>query len=164
MWGMVAGMSKQSMTTLRERRAELGLVQMNLWIRDEDRAAFTAAVEPFRMRAAELDPAQRPGRKRLEAVRASPLHLERSRTPTPPEAPQRPVGRRSAPRPAITLPCRLIFPTTPPAHLRNAMKDDGWFYDKLTGTWTADEAELVELWIEELIRDWHAKIIAPAGA
>jgi hypothetical protein len=67
---MFAGMGKHSMTTLRERRAERGLVQMSLWIRDEDRAAFAAAVEPFKQRAGELDPAQRPGRKRQEAVRA----------------------------------------------------------------------------------------------
>jgi hypothetical protein len=43
------------------------------------------------------------------------------------------------------------------------MKDEGWFYDKLAGTWTADDADLVELWIEELTRDWHARIIGPAG-
>ncbi|MHB1954747.1 MAG: hypothetical protein ACYCOU_13460 [Sulfobacillus sp.] len=75
-----------------------------------------------------------------------------------------PQGGDRHPDRRITLPCRLIFPTTPPAHLRNAMKDDGWFYDKLTATWTADEAELVELWIEELTRDWHVRVIAPAGA
>ncbi|OYV68164.1 MAG: hypothetical protein B7Z67_14200 [Acidiphilium sp. 21-60-14] len=163
MRGMLAGMSKYSMTSLRERRAELGLVQMNLWIREEDRAAFAAAVEPFKQRAGELDPTQRPGRKRQEAGRASPLHLERRKTLAPPETPQRPAERRSAPRPAIALPCRLIFPTKPPAHIRNAMKDEGWFYDKLAGTWTADDADLVELWIDELTRDWHAKIIGPAG-
>jgi hypothetical protein len=44
------------------------------------------------------------------------------------------------------------------------MKDEGWFYDKLAGTWTANEAELVERWIEELTRDWHARIIGPAEA
>ncbi|MCW8309385.1 hypothetical protein AruPA_20410 [Acidiphilium sp. PA] len=151
------------MTSLRERRAELGLVQMNLWIREEDRAAFAAVVEPFKQRAGELDPAQRPGRKRQEAARASSLHLERRKPPTPQEMPQRPADRRSAPRPAIALPCRLIFPTKPPAHIRNAMKDEGWFYDKLAGTWTADDADLVELWIEELTSDWHARIIGPAG-
>ncbi len=159
---MFAGMSKHSMTSLRERRAELGLVQMNLWIRDEDRAAFAAAVEPFKRRAGELDPAQRPGRKRQEAARVLP-HLERRKTPAPPETPQRPAAGRSAPRPAITLPCRLIFPTKPPAHIRNAMKDEGWCYDELAGTWTASDPDLVELWIEELTRDWHARIIAPAG-
>jgi hypothetical protein len=42
------------------------------------------------------------------------------------------------------------------------MKDEGWFYDKLAGTWTAHDAELVELWIEELTRDWHARIISTA--
>jgi hypothetical protein len=57
----------------------------------------------------------------------------------------------------------LNFPTTPPTHLRNTVKDDWWFYDKLAGTWTANEAELVELWIDELTRDWHARAIAPAG-
>ena len=159
MRGMLAGMSKQSMTSLRERRAELGLVQMNLWIRDEDRAAFAAAVEPFKRRAGELDPAQRPGRKRQEAARASPLHLERWKTPAPPETPQRPAAGRSAPRPVITLPCRLIFPTKPPAHIRNAMKDEGWGYDKLSGVWSTDRGWLAERWIEELTRDWHARII-----
>jgi hypothetical protein len=113
------------MTSLRERWAELGLVQMNLWIREEDRSAFTAAVESFRERAGEIDPSQRPGRKRQEAARASPLHLGRSRTPAPPGTPQKPAQRRSAPGPAVTLPCRLIFPTKPPAHIRNAMKDRG---------------------------------------
>lgn len=155
-------MGKQSMTTLRERRAELGLVQMNLWIRDEDRAAFTAAVAPFRERAGERDPTKQPGRKRLEAVRASVRHLERSRHQTAPQVPQTPAERRSAPRPKISLPCRLIFPSKPPAHIRNAMKDDGWFYDKLAGTWTADEAELVESWLTELTRDWDVRIIGPA--
>jgi hypothetical protein len=58
-WWHDCGMGKQSMTTLRERRAERGLVQMNLWIREEDREAFTAAVAPFRERAGELDPAQK---------------------------------------------------------------------------------------------------------
>ncbi|WP_262313287.1 hypothetical protein [Acidiphilium sp. AL] len=137
-------MSKQSMTSLRERRAELGLVQMNLWIREEDRAAFTAAVEPFRERAGEIDPAQRPGRKRQEAARASPQKL---------------AERRSAPGPAITVPCRLIFPTKPPAHIRNAMKDEGWGYDKLSGVWSTDRGWLAERWIEELTRDWYARII-----
>ncbi len=159
---MFAGMSKHSMTSLRERRAELGLVQMNLWIRDEDRAAFAAAVEPFKRRAGELDPAQRPGRKRQEPAMASPLLFERPKTPTPPETPQRPVAGRSAPIPAITLPCRLIFHTKPPAHIRNAMKDEGWCYDKLAGTWTATDPDLVELWIEELTQDWHARIISTA--
>jgi hypothetical protein len=158
---MLTGMGKHSMTSLRERRAALGLVQMNLWIREEDRAAFTAAVEPFKQRAGEMDPAQRPGRKRQRAARTPRLHLERSRTPTPSGTPQTPSERRSAPGPTIALPCRLIFPTRPPAHIRNAMKDEGWFYDKLSGTWTTNEAELIERWIEELTRDWHARIIGP---
>lgn len=68
---MIAGMGKQSMTTLRERRAERGLVQMNLWIREEDREAFAAAVAPFKKRAGEMDPARKPGRKPLEALRGS---------------------------------------------------------------------------------------------
>jgi hypothetical protein len=156
---MLAGMSKHSMTSLRERRAELGLVQMSLWIRDEDRTAFAAAVEPFKRRAGDLDPAQRPGRKRQEAVRVLPLHLEGRKTPSPPETHQRPAAGRSAPRPAITLPCRLIFPTKPPAHIRNAMKDEGWGYDKLSGVWSTDRGWLAERWIEELTRDWHARII-----
>ena len=158
---MVAGMSKQSMTTLRERRAELGLVQMNLWIREVDRAAFARAVEPFKRRTEALDPAQRPGRKRQEAARALPLHLGRSRVQTPPETPQKPAETHPAPRPAITLPCRLTFPTTPPAQVRNAMKADGWAYDRLTDTWTTNAAEPVEAWVEELTRDWQARIIGP---
>jgi hypothetical protein len=68
---MITGMGKQSMTTLRERRAERGLVQMSLWIREEDREAFTAAVAPFRERAGERDPAHKPGRKPLEALRGA---------------------------------------------------------------------------------------------
>lgn len=163
MWVMLTGMGKHSMTSLRERRAALGLVQMNLWIREEDRAAFTAAVEPFKQRAGEMDPAQPPGRKHQRAARTPRLHLEPSRTPTPSGTPQRPAEERSAPRPTIALPCRLIFSTRPPAHIRNAMKDEGWFYDKLAGTWTAQDAELVERWIEELSRDWQARIIGPPG-
>ena len=151
-------MSKHSMASLRERRAALGLVQMNLWIREEDRAAFTAAVEPFKQRAGELDPAQRPGRKRQEFARASSRPVARQK---PPEAPQRPAERRSAPRPAIALPCRLIFPTAPPAHICNAMKDEGWGYDKLSGVWTANQADLVEIWLAELTAVWHARIIGP---
>lgn len=72
---MIAGMGKQSMTVLRERRAERGLVQINLWIRDEDRDAFAAAVAPFRERAGEMDPAKKSGRKPLEALRGSILHI-----------------------------------------------------------------------------------------
>jgi hypothetical protein len=153
-------MSKDSMAALRARRSQLGLVQMNLWIRDEDRAAFAAAVEPFKRRAAELDQAQQPGRKRLEATMTASLHSGRLKAQTPSGALLRPVGRRPLPRPSISIPCRLIFPSKPPAYIRNTMKDDGWTYDKLTGTWTADRAELVEAWIEELIYDWHAKIIS----
>ncbi|MCF3948898.1 hypothetical protein [Acidiphilium iwatense] len=149
------------MSSLRERRAALGLVQMNLWIREGDRAAFTAAVEPFKERAGEIDPAQRPGRKRQKAARASPLHFWRSRPPAPPGTPQRPAERRSTPRPAIVLPCRLTFPTTPSAQVRNAMKADGWVYDRLIDTWTTNASELAENWIEELTCDWHARIIDP---
>ncbi len=64
-------MGKQSMTELRERRAERGLVQVNFWIREEDRAAFEVAVAPFKDRASKLDPAHKPGRRPLEAVRGS---------------------------------------------------------------------------------------------
>ena len=35
--------------------------------------------------------------------------------------------------------------------------------DKVAGTWTAQDADLVELWIEELSRDWRARIIGPPG-
>ena len=64
-------MGKQSMTVLRERRVERGLVQVNFWIREEDRAAFEVAVAPFKDRASKLDPAHKPGRKPLEALRGS---------------------------------------------------------------------------------------------
>ncbi len=158
---MFAGMSKRSMTTLRERRAELGLVPIHLWTREADRAAFAAAVEPCTRRAEALDPAQRPGRKRQEAARVLPLHLGRSRVQTPQGTPQKPAETRSTPRPAITLPCRLTFPTTPPAQVRNAMKADGWGYDRLTDTWTTNSVQPAEAWIEELTRDWDARIIGP---
>jgi hypothetical protein len=39
------------------------------------------------------------------------------------------------------------------------MKADGWAYDRLTDTWTTNAAEPVEAWIEELTRDWEARII-----
>jgi len=155
---MLTGMGKHSMASFRERRASLGLVQMNLWIREEDRAAFTAAVEPFKQRAGELDPAQRRGRKRQKAAR---VHLEPTRTPTSSGTPETPADERSTPRPAIALPCRLIFPTAPPAHICNAMKDEGWGYDKLSGVWTANQADLVEIWLAELTAVWHARIIGP---
>ncbi|OYV68289.1 MAG: hypothetical protein B7Z67_13845 [Acidiphilium sp. 21-60-14] len=93
------------MTTLRERRAELGLVQMNLWIREADRAAFAAAVEPFKRRAEALDPAQRPGRKRQEAARALPLHLAvESADPTrdAPEARRDAIDAATGDHPALS--------------------------------------------------------------
>jgi hypothetical protein len=159
---MVAGMGKQSMTTLRERRAERGLVQMNLWIREEDREAFAAAVAPFRERAGALDPVNKPGRKPLEALRGAILHMERIRTQNPPEPHQKPVERHVPAKPVITLPCHLVFPAKPPADIRNAMKDDGWLYDKLANVWTAEEQELLDIWLDELVQDWQARIISPA--
>lgn len=152
-------MGKQSMTVLRERRAERGLVQVNFWIREEDRAAFDVAVAPFKDRASKLDPAHKPGRKPLEALRASLLGLQRIKTQKPPRPSRKPAERPSAAKPVIAMPCRLTFPVAPPANLRNAMKDDGWFYDKLTGIWTAEEAELADIWLTELTRDWQATII-----
>jgi hypothetical protein len=155
-------MSRQSMTDLRVRRAERGLVQMNLWIRDEDRAAFDVAVARFRQRAGELDPAMKPGRKPLEAVRASVLHLERAKSQKPPGKPQRATGRPSASKPVtITLPCRLTFPVAPSASIRNQMKAEGWHYDKLAGVWSTDDRDLAEGWLDELTLDLNARMLDP---
>jgi hypothetical protein len=159
---MLAGMSKQSMAALRERRTELGLVQMNLWIRDEDRAEFEAAVAPFRDRATEIDSAHKSGRKPLETVRES-IHrgLEANPAQRPPQAPQKPARRQSPPKPRITLPCRLTFPTPPPASLRNAMKDDGWRYERDRGIWIADQLQVASAWLPELLEDWGAHLLGP---
>lgn len=42
------------------------------------------------------------------------------------------------------------------------MKDDGWLYDKLANVWTAEEQELLDIWLDELVKDWQARIISPA--
>jgi hypothetical protein len=143
------------MTDLRARRAERGLVQMNLWIRDEDRAAFDVAVARFRQRAGELDPAMKPGRKPLEAVMASALHLERQKQS---RRPKRPAAQPLA---TITLPCRLTFPVVPSASLRNQLKAEGWHYDRLEGVWSTDDRELAEDWIDELTLDLNARLLDP---
>jgi hypothetical protein len=44
-------MSKETMAAVRKRRKALGLVQMNVWVREEDREAFVAATVPFRKAA-----------------------------------------------------------------------------------------------------------------
>ena len=151
---MISGMGKQSMTTLRERRAELGLVQMNLWIREADRAAFDRAIAPFKQRAAEADPpAQR--MRPLERVRQSVGRFDRTKPGTPPEPPQKP-GRA-----VIPLPCRLIFPAKPPASLRNQMKDAGWVYAATAGVWSTHDRGLVEIWLDELIEAHGARVLDP---
>ncbi|GBQ86596.1 hypothetical protein [Asaia krungthepensis] len=48
-------MSRQTMETVRRRRKALGLVQANVWIREEDREAFQAAVAPFRKAARDIE-------------------------------------------------------------------------------------------------------------
>lgn len=88
--------------------------------------------------------------------------MERIGTQNPPEPPQKPVGRPVEPKPVISLPCRLVFPAKPPADIRNAMKDDGWLYDKLANVWTAEEQELIDIWLDELVKDWQARIISLA--
>ncbi|MCP1238019.1 hypothetical protein NKW55_15905, partial [Gluconobacter kondonii] len=52
-------MSKTTMAAVRDRRKGLGLVQMNVWIQDEDKSAFLAAVTPFKNRAREIEQAAR---------------------------------------------------------------------------------------------------------
>ena len=150
------------MTALRERRAALGLVQMNLWIREEDRAEFEAAMAPFRERAAAIDPTHKPGRKPVEAVRDSIRRLERSTTERPPQASQKPVRRHPTPKPRITLPCRLSFPSTPPAALRNEMKAAGWQYDRTTGLWSTNDTELADDWLPDLTEKRGARIVGLA--
>jgi hypothetical protein len=87
--------------------------------------------------------------------------MERIRAQNPPEVPQKPVERHVPAKPVVTLPCRLVFPAKPPADIRNAMKDDGWLYDKLANVWTAEEQELLDIWLDELVQDWQARIISP---
>lgn len=152
-------MSKQSMAALRERRAELGLVQMNLWIREEDRAEFEAAAAPFRARAAEIDPAHKPGRKPQEAVREP---NRRSPAQRPPQTSQRPSDWLAERRAWLTLPCRLTFPNPPPASLRNEMKAAGWRYDRDSGIWVADQIKLAKAWLPELVEGWGAVILGAA--
>ena len=48
-------MSRETMAAVRKRRKELGLAQMNVWIREEDREAFLAAVAPFRESARHIE-------------------------------------------------------------------------------------------------------------
>lgn len=48
-------MSRQTMETVRKRRKALGLVQANVWIREEDREVFQAAVAPFRKAACDAE-------------------------------------------------------------------------------------------------------------
>jgi hypothetical protein len=59
-------MSKETMAAVRDRRKGLGLVQMNVWILEEDRSAFLAAVAPFRDRAREIE--QAAGKKRQTSI------------------------------------------------------------------------------------------------
>ena len=59
-------MSKETMAAVRDRRKELGLVQMNVWILEEDRSAFLATVAPFRDRAREIE--QAAGKKRQTTI------------------------------------------------------------------------------------------------
>ena len=51
------------MAAVRQRRKELGLVQMNVWIPEEDRADFLAAVAPFRDQARKIEQATREKRQ-----------------------------------------------------------------------------------------------------
>jgi len=59
-------MSKKTMAAVRQRRKGLGLVQMNVWIPEDDRPAFLAAVAPFRDRAREIE--QGSGKKRQMSI------------------------------------------------------------------------------------------------
>ena len=98
----------------------------------------------------------------MEAVRDSIRRLERSTAERPPQAPQKPARRRPAPKPRITLPCRLSFPTTPPAALRNEMKATGWQYERTTGFWSTNDIELADDWLPELVERWGAVILGAA--
>ncbi|KDM65093.1 hypothetical protein [Acidiphilium sp. JA12-A1] len=152
-------MTRQSMNTLRSRRAELGLVQMNLWIREEDRVAFEAAVAPFKARVAEIDPPRQRGRRSIDAIKERIERLEQDG-----HLESRKVTRhRPSAKEVPPLPVRLAFPSVPPAALRDAMKGDGWAYDRSTNVWSTQEPELVESWLAELVEDWGAQIIRTAS-
>lgn len=158
-------MSKQSMDTLRERLTELGLVQMNLWIRTEDRDEFEAAVAPFRERVAMIYLAQAPVRKSPAAVltQSRQSSKKRSTTRKPPHISDRPSAWRSERRDWLMLPCRLTFATPPPMSIRNAMQADGWRYDEDDGIWIADQLKLAKAWLPELVEGWGALILGPAA-
>lgn len=48
-------MSRQTMHAVRQRRKALGLVQMNVWIHEDDKDDFQKAVAPFRDLARQIE-------------------------------------------------------------------------------------------------------------
>ncbi|WKE49716.1 hypothetical protein [Gluconobacter oxydans] len=48
-------MSRQTMHAVRQRRKALGLVQMNVWIHEDDKEDFQKAVAPFRDRGRQIE-------------------------------------------------------------------------------------------------------------
>jgi len=48
-------MSRQTMHAVRQRRKALGLVQMNVWIHEDDKEDFQKAVAPFRERVRQIE-------------------------------------------------------------------------------------------------------------
>ena len=137
-------MAQDSMRHLRARRVQRGLVQVNVWIKADDRAAFDVAIAPFKTRAVAADGIDT-ARPALMATTATPTEnphqpAEKSRRPSQPRAP----------KPAkIMLPCRVVFPAKPATAIRNRMKDDGWIYDD--EVWWAYDIELVTDWQDQIL-------------
>jgi len=137
-------MAQESMRNLRARRVQLGLVQVNVWIKADDRAAFDVAIAAFKTRAIEAD-AIGAARPAMMATTATPIE----NTDQPPEKSRRAVQTRAPKPPGIMLPCRVVFQTKPATAIRNRMKDEGWVYDD--DAWWAYEIELVTDWREQIL-------------
>jgi len=137
-------MAQESMRNLRARRVQLGLVQVNVWIKADDRAAFDVAIAAFKTRAIEADAI---GAASSSMVSAPVAPIEN--TDPPAGKPRRATQTRAPKPPGIMLPCRVVFQTKPATAIRNRMKDEGWVYDD--EVWWAYEIELVTDWREQIL-------------
>jgi len=137
-------MAQESMRNLRARRVQLGLVQVNVWITADDRAAFDVAIAPFKTRAIEADNINT-ARPAMTPAPATPIE----NTDQPAEKSRRASKTRAPKPPVIMLPCRVVFQTKPATAIRNRMKDEGWVYDN--DVWWAYEIELVTDWRDQIL-------------
>jgi hypothetical protein len=137
-------MAQESMRNLRARRVQRGLVQVNVWIKADDRTAFDMAIAPFKTRAIEADTIDAASSSMTPAP-ATPIENNDQ-----PAAKSRRASQPRAPKlPGIMLPCRVVFQTKPATAIRNRMKDEGWVYDD--DVWWAYEIELVTDWRDQIL-------------